>query len=112
MSDEIKRVVRDMQGGDDVVTPRNTKQRGPILDAAREAVLKDRAAEHGDLHTNFTHIAAVWSIRTGVEITPAQAAMMLIDLKIARAWGNPGHDDNFIDMAGYAACAGELADGT
>ena len=34
---------------------------------------------------------------------------MLVDLKTVRAWGNPAHDDNWVDIAGYAACGGEIA---
>ena len=44
-----------------------------------------------------------------IEVTPAQVCILLIDLKTCRAWGNPGHADNWIDVAGYAACGGEVA---
>lgn len=83
--------------------------RAAILDAARQAVMVDRAATHGDAEDTFASIAAVWSARLGVTVTPAQAAIMLIDLKTCRAWSNPSHGDNWVDMAGYAACGGELA---
>lgn len=83
--------------------------RSAVLNCAREAVLHDRAATHGAPEDTFGVLAALWSVRLGVMITPAQAAIMLIDLKTARAWGNPGHDDNWIDMAGYAACGASLA---
>lgn len=83
--------------------------RALILDAAREAVTRDRAATHGDAEANFARIAAVWSVRLGVTITPAQVALMLVDLKVTRAWGNPAHQDNWVDIAGYAACGGEIA---
>jgi hypothetical protein len=85
--------------------------RASILDAAREAVTKDRAATHGALESSFGQIAAIWSVRLGVTVTPAQVAIMMIDLKTVRGWGNPGHLDNWVDMAGYAACGGELAGG-
>lgn len=83
--------------------------RADILDAARKAVMVDRAATHGKPEDTFGHIAAVWSARLGVTVTPEQVCIMLIDLKTARAWTNPTHADNWIDMAGYAACGGELA---
>lgn len=85
--------------------------RGAILDAARDAVTRDRAATHGAVESSFAHLAAVWSIRLGVTVTPAQVALMLVDLKVTRAWGNPGHADNWVDIAGYAACGGEIAGG-
>ncbi len=83
--------------------------RAAILAAATEAVTKDRAATHGDAESSFSVIAAVWSARLGVTVTPAQVALMMIDLKVTRAWGNPGHGDNWVDIAGYAACGGEIA---
>ena len=83
--------------------------RKTILDAATQAVTKDRAATHGKPEDTFGAIARVWSARLGVELTTAQVCIMLVDLKTCRAWGNPGHADNWVDMAGYAACGGELA---
>ena len=84
-------------------------KRGDILEAATKAVTVDRAATHGDAERTFGRIAAVWSARIGVEITEAQVCIMLVDLKTCRAWSNPGHADNWVDMAGYAACGGEIA---
>jgi len=80
-----------------------------ILDEAAEAVLKNRATTYGPVERNFAEIADLWSARLGVDITPEQVAIMMIDLKTVRAWNNPGHVDNWVDMAGYAACGGECA---
>jgi hypothetical protein len=35
--------------------------------------------------------------------------LMMAMVKMARAKSNKSHADNFVDLAGYAACAGELA---
>lgn len=83
--------------------------RADILDEAKQAVTVDRAATHGAVENTFGLIAALWSARLGQPITSAQVAIMLIDLKTARAWGNPAHRDSWVDMAGYAACGAELA---
>jgi len=83
--------------------------RAEILRDATQAVTVDRAATHGSVKDNFTALARIWSGRLGVNITPAQVAIMMIDLKTVRAWGNPGLADNWVDMAGYAACGGEVA---
>lgn len=85
--------------------------RGKVLDAAREAVLRDRAATHGAVENSFGDLARVWSVRLGVEVSAAQVALMLVDLKVTRAWGNPGHFDNWVDIAGYGACGAEVAGG-
>ena len=83
--------------------------RSEILEKSHQAVTMDRAATHGDVEDNFTSLGAIWSARLGVPISSHQVAIMLIDLKTVRAWGNPKHGDNWVDMAGYAACGGELA---
>lgn len=83
--------------------------RASVLDYARRAVLETRAATHGNLEESFTELACLWSVRLGVEITAAQVSILLVDLKTVRAWHNPGHADNWDDMAGYAACGGEVS---
>jgi len=83
--------------------------RAAILDEARAAVTKDRAATHGAVEQSFGQIAAIWSVRLGVAVSPAQVAIMMIDLKTVRGWSNPGHRDNWVDICGYGACGGELA---
>lgn len=85
--------------------------RAEILAAAAQAVTVERAATHGAVERSFVDIAAIWSVRVGRVISPAQVALMLVDLKTVRAWGNPGHADNWVDIAGYAACGGEIAGG-
>ena len=82
--------------------------RADILDAAKQAVTVDRAATHGDMERNFEQIAAYWGLHLKISITPADVATMLVLLKCARAASNPAHGDNWVDMAGYAACGGEI----
>lgn len=82
--------------------------RAEILDTAKEYVTKDRAASHGDMENNFARIGALWSAHLGVPVTATDVALMMAMLKIARAGSNPAHMDNWIDLAGYAACGGEL----
>lgn len=85
--------------------------RAAILDAAKRAVMVDRAATHGAAERSLGDLAVLWSVRLGQRITPEQAAIMMVDLKTVRAWRNPGHADNYVDIAGYAALAGEIAGG-
>lgn len=85
--------------------------RSEILQTALQAVTVDRAATHGRAEDTFGLLAQLWSAYLGIPVTAVDAALMLGLLKIARARGNPGHGDNFVDLAGYAACAGELAGG-
>ena len=92
--------------GDPPEAPRSV--RAEILREAETAVMVDRSGTHGDMADNFARIAGIWSIHLGVPVTAAQVALMMIELKTVRAWGNPGHRDNWVDIAGYAACGGEV----
>ena len=85
--------------------------RKTILDAAEKCVCQDRQDTHGRPEDSFGAIADLWTayLGTGQEIDPVDVANMMVLLKIARAKENPKHQDNWVDMAGYAACAGEIA---
>lgn len=82
-----------------------------ILDAAEKCVCNDRQDQYGKPEDSFGAIADLWTayLDIGREITPVDVAQMMILLKIGRAKENPKHTDNWVDMAGYAACAGEIA---
>ena len=87
-------------------------KRADILATASEYVTKDRATTHGDAEDNFRRIAELWNAYLGVDdITSIDVAVMLALLKVARIRSNPNHADNWIDIAGYAACGGEIATG-
>ena len=87
-------------------------KRADILATASEYVTQDRAATHGDAENNFRRIADLWNAYLGVNtISAVDVAVMLALLKVARIKSNPTHADNWIDIAGYAACGGEIATG-
>lgn len=83
--------------------------RQETLETALKYVTADRQAEHGSPEHTFALIATLWSAYLDEEVSPHQVAMMMALLKIARQRMNPHHTDNYIDLAGYAACAAELA---
>ncbi len=85
--------------------------RKTILDAAEKCVCHDRQDTHGRPEDSFGAIADLWTayLDIGRDITPVDVAQMMILLKVGRAKENPKHQDNWVDMAGYAACAGEIA---
>lgn len=80
-----------------------------VLDTAKKCVNGDRDHQYGSPENNFSAIAAYWSIYLGKEISAGDVAMMMALLKIARAEKSPKKLDNYVDLAGYAACAGEIA---
>ena len=77
-----------------------------LHDAA--AILQQRGASYGDAHQVLAIIAARWSMTLGVQITPAQVALCMIDVKLARLAHDPAHADSAIDVAGYAALLREV----
>lgn len=90
--------------------------RSEILKKAEECVCQSRQASYGDVENNFSNIAKLWNIyldgvcdvRSEYVIYPEDVAIMMILLKIARIASGHQKDDNWIDIAGYAACGGEL----
>ena len=85
--------------------------RGRTLAAAGRAVLTDRNNEYGGPEQSFGTIAALWSVILGRPVTPAEVALCMAAVKIARLTANPTHADSWIDLAGYAACGAEVSGG-
>jgi hypothetical protein len=83
--------------------------RQQTLEQATACVMKDRQASHGKPEDSFALIAKFWSAYLGIEIAPHQVAELMVLLKVARAKLNKVNEDNRVDIAGYAACAAELA---
>ena len=83
--------------------------RSEILDTAKEYVTKDRATEHGDMESNLTTIGELWGVYLERHVDPADVAVMMTLLKIARIKSNPSNSDSWIDGCGYMSCGGELS---
>lgn len=71
----------------------------------------DRRRRYGRATELFDAIAQRWSVTLGVEVTPAQVALCMIDVKLARLGHDPCNSDSTVDVAGYAACLHEIARG-
>ena len=86
--------------------------RKDILQTAEKMVNGDRQDDYGTPENSFEIIAGLWcAYLTGKLkccITPHDVAAMMALLKIARIASGHGKSDNWIDLAGYAACGGEL----
>jgi hypothetical protein len=75
-----------------------------------------RARSHGEIRENFTRIAAAWNgILAAAGKAPAapldahDVANLMEGFKIARRYAGAFNPDDYVDGAGYAAIAGELA---
>lgn len=98
--------------------------RETVLDAAKRCVCGDREQDYGSPENNFRTIASMWNsylygaglmenhdptVWKGIK--PKDVAAMLALLKIARIASGHAKADNWIDLAGYAACGGEIEGG-
>lgn len=84
-----------------------TMNRDDVLYKAVETI-QDRGESYGDASKSFIRIADMWGTFLDQRITPAEVAIMMIMLKIARLESSPNHSDSWIDICGYAALAGEI----
>ena len=85
-------------------------KRAEILERARVCVCDEREQDYGSPEDNFQVVANLWTAYTGEYYSPQDVAMMMALLKIARIKTGAGTADSFVDLAGYAALAGEIAE--
>lgn len=79
-----------------------------ILEEAKNQVNGSRVEDYGKPEDNFLVIADFWGTYKGVDFTPKDVAVMMALMKIARIRSDT-KSDSYVDLAGYAACAGEIA---
>ncbi len=94
---------------------RHTNTRADILDQAKKCVCGKREQDYGTPESNFQLIADLWNGYLGektdnpvISVTPVDVAMLMALMKIARIRNGGGSGDSFVDLAGYAACGGEI----
>lgn len=81
-----------------------------ILVSAIGCVCNDREDQYGPPEDSFYRISKLWNAYLGDNLVDeVDVAMMMGLLKVARAKTGRNKADNFVDLAGYAACAGEIA---
>ncbi len=80
------------------------------LKTAAGLVSGDREQTHGPKLENHQNIASLWSAYLGREISPLDVALMMALLKIGRTKCGSHNIDDYIDLIGYGAVAGELAE--
>ena len=96
-------------------------KRSEILDAAKACVCGAREGEYGSPEDNFETIGLFWGTYLNAaypEYTKAfplngigakDVAAMMALLKLARIATGTATADSFVDLAGYAACGGEIS---
>lgn len=92
-----------------------TENAAELVTRAAGLVGGDRAATHGPKLENHQNIADLWNAYLGRQlnapIKASQVALMMALLKIARTKCGAMNLDDYVDLAGYAGCAGEIAQG-
>ena len=84
--------------------------RGDILKEATRLTASDRQKTYGDPRTNHCRIADLWTTYLETQIKPEQVAICMALVKIARLMETQT-EDSYVDLAAYAAIAGEIAMG-
>ena len=84
-------------------------ERKEILEEAARIVTGERQNQYGDAEDSFGLIAGLWGDYLNHPVSSKDVALMMILLKVAREKGGKGKADNWADIAGYAACGGEIA---
>lgn len=103
------------QGSQDAAEMPEPWTREKVLADAKKNVCGQREHDYGSPEDSFGTIANLWTAyMTGtcgefVEFSPVDVSVLLGLLKVARIASNPKHMDNWVDLAGYAACGGEIA---
>ena len=79
------------------------------LEKTIKIISGDRHKDYGDKTSNHQNIANLWSTFLGHKVTAQKAAICMLLVKVARLT-HKRTEDCYIDMAGYAAIAGEIQD--
>jgi len=86
-----------------------------IAAKAAELVAGDRENQHGSKERNFANIAALWNGYLAIRrdpsapLTSTDVGHLMVLMKVARTQLGNVNPDDWQDMCGYAACAGETA---
>ena len=90
----------------------SSRKRREILESAIEQVCGHRVEDYGKPEDSFQRIGMLWSAylfndTNGYNFSPKDVAVMMALMKIARIKTDV-KSDSYVDLAGYAACAGEI----
>lgn len=98
--------------GNDMNTPdpTNVTVRGTILERAKQLTEGDRNKTYGCPVNGMELFAQmIDTYLGGINVTAVDASVIMCLVKISRIAANPKHPDNYVDLAAYAAIAGECA---
>jgi len=86
-------------------------ERQSVLVEAESLITGDRNTSYGSPTQNFQNTADLLNVqfrhKLTEELTATDVALIMIHLKMARLVASPDKRDNWVDIAGYAACGFE-----
>jgi len=82
--------------------------RDEILKEAARIISSDRADDYGPADESFARIARLWTAYLNVAVSPMDVSNMFVLSKVQRTLTSPAKEDNWLDICGYAALAGEM----
>lgn len=115
MMEEYRDILEQRKQIENPIAKKITREE--ILREAIRTVCEDRNTQYGEPEDSFRVIAELWttfvreacvSQGANVCILAEDVGMMMVLFKVARAIGGT-KADTYIDIAGYAACAGKIA---
>lgn len=117
--EELKKAFAELLSEEIEPAPQKEPEtRREILQAAERCVCGERDQDYGGPEDSFALIARLWEpiikarcVGPGEDVCvdAVTVALCMAELKIARAATNETHMDSWVDLAGYAACGGEIA---
>lgn len=85
----------------------NKTVRETILNNAKHAVCSNCDHQYGNSEDSFRQIAHFWSVYLHKELSACDVANMMILFKLSRNITEEPKLDNWVDIAGYAACGAD-----
>lgn len=80
-----------------------------ILAEAKAALQRGVTRDTPEGERSMGHTVRIFEAVTGIALTETQGWVFMLCLKQARMMRGKPHPDNYVDLAGYAALAGESA---
>jgi hypothetical protein len=71
-------------------------------------IIQDRGKVYGHPSINFARQSARFACLLDYPITDAQAALLMVEVKLARITESPSHVDSYIDAIAYLSLALQL----
>jgi hypothetical protein len=91
--------------GLEIIYHKDADQTEPAeMTAARIVRNGERQAAYGHPSDDFRRTAKEWSATFNKDVSPLDVAVAMVQLKLSRLIGTPGHRDSIIDGIGYLIC--------